>query len=219
MSTSAVHRSIVCVDVEGYGHHGRTNQDRVAVREAMYGALRRAFADSGAPLDSCYGEDRGDGAMILVPPDVPKERLAANLPHALVAPLVRHNCTTAPGARVRLRVALHAGEVLHDRHGVVGSSLNLAFRLLEADPLKAALRASPGVLAMIASDWFYDEVIRQTPVCAPGAYRPVLVAVKETRTRGWLRLPGAGPPVPDAGRQAHRPVRQLIGRAWPGSRR
>ncbi|OLT12514.1 hypothetical protein BJF79_22015 [Actinomadura sp. CNU-125] len=132
MSTSAVHRSIVCVDVEGYGHHSRTDWDRVAVREAMYGALDRAFTDSGAPLDSCYYEDRGDGAMILVPPDVPKGLLAANLTDALAAPLVRHNRASAPGARARLRVALHAGEILHDRHGVVGASLNLTFRLLEA---------------------------------------------------------------------------------------
>ncbi|WP_157433218.1 hypothetical protein [Actinomadura rifamycini] len=208
---TAVHRSIVCVDVEGYGHRSRTDWDRLAVRRGMYAALQRAFTESGVPWNSCYYEDRGDGAMILVPPGVPKERLAARLPDALATPLVRHNCTAVTGAHIRLRVALHAGEIRYDPHGVVGSSLNLAFRLLEADPVKSALRSSPGVLALIASDWFYDEVIRQTPVCAPAAYRAVLVAVKETRTRGWLRLAGA-----DAERPTHRPVRQLIERAWPG---
>ncbi|OLT12515.1 hypothetical protein BJF79_22020 [Actinomadura sp. CNU-125] len=74
------------------------------------------------------------------------------------------------------------------------------------------------MLALIASDWFYNEVIRQTPACAPGVYRPVPVAVKETRTRGWVRFPGAAPSGADADRLAHRPVRQLIGRAWPGPR-
>ncbi|GAA1782363.1 hypothetical protein [Actinomadura chokoriensis] len=41
--------------------------------------------------------------------------------------------------------AIRAGEVLHDGHGVAGCSVTTAFRLLEAPPLKDALRDSPGV--------------------------------------------------------------------------
>jgi len=45
-------------------------------------------------------------------------------------------------------MALHAGEVNYDEHGVTAASINLAFRLLDSDPLKAALAGSSGVLAV-----------------------------------------------------------------------
>ncbi|NKZ03912.1 tetratricopeptide repeat protein [Actinomadura latina] len=186
-SSPAVHRSILCVDVERFG--GRTNPEQIRTRAALYQALRDALAESGVPAESCYCEDRGDGAMILVGPDVPKERLAGPFPAALAALLQRHNGSAPPGTHLRIRVAVHAGEVLYDGHGVAGCSINTAFRLLEADSLKDALRGSPGVLALIASDWFYDEVVRQCPGCDAVSFRAVDVSVKETRTRAWVRLP------------------------------
>jgi tetratricopeptide (TPR) repeat protein len=70
---------------------------------------------------------------------------------------------------------------------VTAAAVNLAFRLLDAGALKAALASSPGVLAVIASSWFYEEVVRHSG--AAPAYRPVEVAVKETTTTGWICLP------------------------------
>ena len=84
-------------------------------------------------------------------------------------------------------MALHAGEVHYDQHGVTAVAVNLAFRLLDARPLKAALADSPGVLAVIVSSWFFEEVVRHSGT-APG-YRPAEVAVKETMTTGWICLP------------------------------
>ena len=84
-------------------------------------------------------------------------------------------------------MALHAGEVHFDEHGVTAAAVNLAFRLLDAGPLKAALASSSGVLAVIASSWFFEEVVRHSGAAA--AYRPVEVAVKETTTTGWICLP------------------------------
>ncbi|MCA1676642.1 MAG: ATP-binding protein, partial [Actinobacteria bacterium] len=63
------------------------------------------------------------------------------------------------------------------------------FRLLEADPLKSALAGSPGVLALVTSPWFFDEVVRHSPAAHPNAYRPVRVRVKETDAVGWVHLP------------------------------
>jgi hypothetical protein len=92
--------------------------------------------------------------------------------------------------QIRLRMALHAGEVYYDEHGVTGAAINLAFRLLDAYPLKAALAESPGVLAIIVSSWFFDEVVRQSDVANPASYRPIRVAVKETNTVAWISVPG-----------------------------
>jgi|SRR5271157_687576 len=195
----AVHRAIVGVDVEGFGDRRRTHLDQIAVRDGLYQALEWAFTRAGIDWEQCYHEDRGDGALILVPSEVPKTLLAQGVPAELAAAAADHNLACDQRARIRLRLAMHAGEIHHDRHGVTGTAINTAFRLLEAEPLKQALRGSPGTLAVIASRWFYEEVIRHAPACAPGSWRRVRVSVKETREDAWICLPDAPYlPVPDA---------------------
>jgi tetratricopeptide (TPR) repeat protein len=183
----AVHRTIVVVDVEGFGDQRRTNPHQVAVRDGLYCAMREAFGQARIPWDDCDYEDRGDGMFVLVPAEVPKGLLADSLPSALVAALHTYNSAHPGPERIRLRMALHAGEVCYDKHGVTAAAVNLAFRLLDAGALKAALANSPGVLGIIASSWFFDEVVRHSGAAA--GYRPVGVAVKETRTTGWICLP------------------------------
>jgi tetratricopeptide (TPR) repeat protein len=188
---SAVHHSIVLADVEGFGARRRTRADQGAIRHGLYQALALAFSRSRIGWDDCYREDRGDGVLILVPAQAPKAVLAAGVPGELAAAIRAHNRGHGPDARMRLRLALHAGEVLHDAHGVTGGAVNLAFRLLEAGPLKQALATSPGVLAVVCSAWFYEEVIRHAEGCAPATWRRVAVTVKETREDGWISLPDA----------------------------
>ena len=149
--------------------------------------MRDAFGRAGIPWDDCSIEDRGDGAFVLIPPEIPKALLVESLPSALVAALQAHNGAHPGPERIRLRMALHAGEVHYDEHGVTATAVTLAFRLLEAGALKAALARSPGVLAVIASSWFFEEVVRHSSNTA--GYRRVEVAVKETTTIGWICLP------------------------------
>jgi len=184
----AVHRSIVVVDVERFGDPARTNLDQLAVREALYRSLAQAFAESGIGWDSCVSADRGDGALILVPPEVPKTLLVTGLPGMLAAAVSRHNARCSEPERMRLRMALHAGEIYQDAHGVAGAAVNHGFRLAEAPELRSALAASPGVLAIIVSDWFFSEVVRHDPAAAPASYRRVQVTVKETAAAGWIRV-------------------------------
>jgi len=55
-------------------------------------------------------------------------------------------------------MVLHAGEVNYDEHGVTGKSVNLAFRLLDAPQPRAALARRAGLLAVIVSSWFFEDV-------------------------------------------------------------
>jgi hypothetical protein len=91
--------------------------------------------------------------------------------------------------RIRLRVALHAGEIYPDDHGFAGASINLTFRLIDSTPLRNALAGSPGVLAMVVSSWFFDEVVRHCAGAHSESYRQLPVDVKETSTTGWICLP------------------------------
>ena len=127
--------------------------------------------------------------LILVPAELPKGLLVESLPLALAAELHAHNAAHPGQERIRLRMALHAGEVNYDEHGVTAASVNLAFRLLDSIPLKEVLAESSGVLAVIVSSWFFEEVVRHSAVAAEAAYRAVPVTVKETTTIGWICLP------------------------------
>jgi hypothetical protein len=184
----AMHHTILGVDVEGYGSR-RANLDQLRVRDGLYSCLRVAFARSEIPWDACYYEDRGDGAVFLIPPQIPKEFLVSRFVQEFCAALRLHNDKDESGAGIRARLVVHAGEVHRDSYGVAGSAINFAFRLLEAVPLKQALANSSGVLAVIVSPWFFNEVIQHVPDSEPASYRQVWVSVKETETIAWIRRP------------------------------
>jgi hypothetical protein len=186
---SAVHRTIIVVDVEGFGDRRRTNAHQKTVRNGLYQVLIQAFERAGIRWHQCYHEDRGDGVFVLAPANQIKAPFVESLPLALVGALRAHNSSHVEPERIRLRMALHAGEITHDGHGVSGAAANFAFRLLEAPPLKSALAGSPGVLALIASSWFYEEVVRHSPASYPAGYGAVRVSVKETSTKAWICLP------------------------------
>jgi tetratricopeptide (TPR) repeat protein len=188
-SYPALHRAILGVDIERFADRRRTNPDQMAVRAGLYRCLRAAFARSGMAWESCYHEDRGDGALILVPPEIPKAVLVTRFLEELSTALRSHNDDHAAESRMRVRLVVHAGEVHQDGYGVAGTAVTVAFRLLETTALKQALANSPGPVALIASRWFFEEVIRHTPASDPATYRQVRVSVKETDELAWIRLP------------------------------
>jgi hypothetical protein len=182
----AVHRTIVVLDVEAFGDRQRTNLDQVVVRSGMYRAVRRAIRAAGIPSVCCEFEDRGDGVLILVSADVPKCLFVRLFPDALNRELRAHNSAHPHEQRIRLRMAIHAGEVNYDAHGVTANAVTMTFRLVDAALFKAELTHTSAVLAVITSQWFFDEVVRHSP--ARPACRPLHVAVKETLTTGWVSV-------------------------------
>src|ERR1700749_651066 len=87
--------------------------------------------------------------------------------------MARQNGFRAAATQLRLRVAMHAGEVTFDGHGVVGAAVDYTFRLVEAPPLKSALATSTGECALITSKCFFDEVVYQCPDERPELFRPI----------------------------------------------
>lgn len=187
----AVHRTIIVVDVEGFGSPNRTNPDKMIVRRGLYRALEMAFRKVDVPWEGCHRTDCGDGVFILVPAEVSKGIFVETLPFALLDALRKHNRGRREQECIRLRMALHAGEIHHDDHGVAGAAITLAFRLVNARPLRNALVESSSQLALITSRWFFDEVVRHSSIVDIASYRQVQVKVKETRTKGWIFVPGS----------------------------
>jgi hypothetical protein len=186
----AVHRAILIVDVENFGDPNRTNTHQLAIRDTVYKVLQQSFEKASITWAKCVTEDRGDGVLILIPPTVPKSLLVEKLPARLAEMLIQHNAGCPAQVRIRLRVALHAGEVHSDEHGHAGTSINRAFRLIEASASRTALRQSSGVVALVVSDWFYDEVVRHCPDAEPSYFRKVHVTVKESKMTAWIRILG-----------------------------
>lgn len=184
----AIHRTIVVVDLEKFGDPARSNADRLTLRAGMYKAVRSSLVASGIRWKDCATTDCGDGVLVLVPAHVPKVWLVTRLTRKLTDALRGHNGECESMTRLRLRVAVHAGEVTQDSYGVCGSAINYAFRLIDSPDLKSTLSASSQDIAFIVSEWFYDEVVRQDPHAAPATFRRVRVANKEVRTNAWMRL-------------------------------
>lgn len=185
----AVHRTIAIVDVARFGDRRRTNEHHQAVRDGLYSALRQALERIGVPWGRFDHEDRGDGIFLLLPSDIPKSIFVEDFPAELVAALHAHDVGRPEEERIRLRLALHAGEVVLDDHGATSAAVIQAFRLLDAPELKRTLSASDGVLAIVASAWFFEEVVRHNAASRPESYRQIRAQVKETDTPAWIRLP------------------------------
>jgi hypothetical protein len=190
---AALHRTIMAVDVAGYNNPSRTMAHLREVHEGLWRVLRTSFAETGIPWDSCFVENTGDGAMILLPPDIAKADLVAEFPGRMRDELRRHNHLHAPGAQVRLRLALHAGEVAEGSHGRISKAVSFTFRILDAPEAKAVQKEAEADLAVIASELLYQDVVREDPAAEPGSYRRIPVKVKagEAPAWAWLRLLGA----------------------------
>jgi hypothetical protein len=185
-----VHHTILIVEIDGFAAVDRTTMHRLTLRAGLYDVVQRALVSCGVSWVDCYRADLGDGVLVLVPASYPKAVFSELVPAALTAFLADHNRVHRLPERICLRAALHAGEVSSDAHGRTGAAIVHAFRLLHSEVLRDALASAGGDLAMIASAWFYDEIIRHSPVSRPERYRPVFVREKETAAQGWVRSLG-----------------------------
>ena len=186
--------ALFAVDIAGFTGPHRDDDIRLYLHEELYQVLHKAFDGSGIPWADCFCEDRGDGALIVVPPVVPCKGLIDPLPERLRNLIRRHNHVSRDAAGIQLRAAAHIGPVEYDGHGFVGTDINLLFRMLDARPLKAALAGSGAELGLIVSDYVYRNLVCRYPsLVSPDAFRSVRFQVKDMRAQAWTYLPGALP--------------------------
>ena len=186
-----LHRSILAVDIEGFGN--LTDLARLRAREAMYSVLATAMRHTGIGDSAYHFEDRGDGVLTLVDPAVPKNRLLVTLPQTLLTLLDDYNVGRA--ARLRLRVVIHAGEVVRDAKGYIGSALMLTARLLDSGEMRAAVQLVDADAVVAVTETIYRGVVESgAPGIDQSRYQLVTVEAKGTRIPMWIALPGGPPP-------------------------
>ncbi len=177
--------SVVLTDVVAFGASMRTDLDRLIIREALSRMTNAAM--QGMP--DAWSEDRGDGILTVIPPNVSTAEVLDQLLRELPRALSRHNTSQRSPARFQLRLAVNVGPVVSDTMGVSGEAIIVAARLVEAPDFKVALARSTANLGVIASPFVYETVIRhcQDPSYV-ASYSPVPVEVKESRTTAWMKL-------------------------------
>jgi hypothetical protein len=186
--------ALFAVDIAEFTRPDRDDDVRMFMREELYRILERAFDGSGTPWTSCFREDRGDGVLVVVPPDIAATGIIDPLPERLRSLIRRHNHVSSKAAHFQLRVAAHLGPIDHDGHGFVGADVDFLFRMLDARPLKHTLASTRADLAVIVSDYVYRNVVSRHPsLVSPAAFSSVRFQVKYTRARAWIYVPSAPP--------------------------
>ncbi|MFB4313370.1 cyclic nucleotide-binding domain-containing protein [Actinomadura sp. 21ATH] len=181
--------AVLFIDVAGFSTPARTDRDRLVIRKSVYALLEKAFERADIAWRDCHREDRGDGALIIVPPAVPAASIVDPLVGLLAAELARHNRGASERLRIRLRAALDIGPVTSDPYGVNGEVIIRAARLLDAPVFKQRLAAATAQLGFIVSEPVYDSVVRHASGHGdPGSYVRANVKVKEARLTAWTRM-------------------------------
>ncbi|MEW2298923.1 hypothetical protein AB0958_02890 [Streptomyces sp. NPDC006655] len=202
MEGEAAYGFIVNVDAQGSGLLSDT--EKPEMRRRLYDVTGTAFERAGIRPPRLYQEDRGDGILGVLTPDVPPVRVVGEWIEHLHQNLRETNQHLRKP--LRLRVGLHIGRVTADAHGRSGRAVDLACRLADCTVTKAILKAADGApLVVAASDRVHEDFILPGGRWVdPGHYRRHDVALKEGRTTAWFMVPGRSEP-PDPA-QDHPPA-------------
>lgn len=211
MRPKAQHYSILVVDIEGFGK--RANPVQMWLRDRLYALVESAFEEAGIDHHSTpQPSDRGDGFFWLLPGSIDKTDLTGRFVELLHHRLRDHARTSSEEGAMRLRVALHHGDVTRDAHGWVGEELNTACRLADIDPLRKALAGArrAGLALAVSGEWYRQVVRHGDPSVEHETFRSAPFDAKEIQgARAWIRVPGydAPPQVTDEAAEPSGPGR------------
>jgi hypothetical protein len=196
-------RSLLVVDVEDSS--SRRNLSQVSLRENLYEVLDSALTRSQIVLPKGHREDRGDGALLVLP-----QRVASvidvfdPLIDKIVEALRHHNAEIDAADWLRLRIGAHFGQVHRDENGWSSTDVTATFRITDADVVKNVFREAPRAHCVIT----VSEVLHQMVVqhgyrsVNPADYQRVEVSTRPADLVAWVRVPGyPHPPFTESARQ------------------
>jgi hypothetical protein len=181
------------LDVEGWS--GRPAVNAANIQDALRRMERRALAAAGIDEARVKRQARGDGAILALPGDVAKEVITAQFVEAFREAVVEHDADCDPQEQIRIRLSLHAGDVIEGDGEWAGQPVIAACRLVDSAVLRRVLAASvPSPLALIVSGDWYDAVVKEGHISGQG-YREVWVKEKTFASRAWIKVPGRSSPL------------------------
>ncbi|MEU6255186.1 hypothetical protein [Streptomyces sp. NPDC047043] len=187
--TDPVSRTILLLDIERFSD--RDDVEQAYLRRMLYDITDRALQAAGIDETLRLRADRGDSVMELIDASAPVTALLRSLLTEVPAQLRTVNRMASSSAQIRLRGVVATGHVAVDEYdGWVGSDLNHACRLLDAQVLRAALRERADDFALCVSDPLYAGVVRHDHTGIPKAeFHAVTVDSKNGPLKAWLHGP------------------------------
>jgi class 3 adenylate cyclase len=193
MSSGArsVYRSMVLADVEDYSGPHRSDAVRARLRATLRRLIATALAAAGVTDSQYAAQTTGDGLLVTVDPTIGKPRILGEVVNVLTCGLREQNRSSSPDQRLRVRLVVHAADLLIDSDGPLGDQVNLAFRLLSAKSLRCLHRHTAGPLLLCVSDIVYRQVIaQQHEGLDPTRFEAVWLEAKNGWEIGWVCAPG-----------------------------
>ncbi|MFE6494050.1 hypothetical protein [Streptomyces sp. NPDC057748] len=184
-----VNSTILLLDIEKYSE--RDDVEQAYLRRMLYDLTDRALLAAGIDETRRRRADRGDSVMELIDANCSVIALLRALLTEVPDQLRSQNRRASASARMRLRGVVASGYVAVDGlDGWVGSDLNHACRLLDAELLRTALRERPDDFALCVSDPVYRGVVRHSHTGVPAEeFRALTVDSKNGPLAAWLHGP------------------------------
>lgn len=158
MTAEPVHRTILVLDIVEFAHPQRTDPARLRLREELYELIHQTLIAAVVDPEHAPCVDLGDGVIVLLDPQLAATRVVEVVIGQLRTSLAALNRRAPGNERLRLRVALHRGEVVRDAHGFVGAALVEASRLSNAAALRQQLDDTAADLGLIVSDQVWKQL-------------------------------------------------------------
>jgi hypothetical protein len=185
------HRTILILDIEGYSAEDRDDSIRVGLRARLRELMTKVLVEAGIDDSRYTTQSTGDGLLVTIDPLIGKPRILGPLVDGLATSLREQNRATEPAERMRVRLVVHAADVLIDPDGPLGDQVNFAFRLLDAELLRVLLKHASGPLVVCVSDAVYRQVIAQRHEgLDPADFEGVWLESRNVRGLGWVHAPG-----------------------------
>lgn len=181
-----VNSTILLLDIEKFSH--RDDVEQAYLRRMLFDLTDRALLAAGIEMTLRRRADRGDSVMELIDSNASSTTLLRTLLSFVPAELRAINRRASSSAQMRLRGVVASGYVAVDGEGGwVGSDLNHACRLLDADVLRNALREEHGDFALCVSESVYQGVVRHNHPGVPAdEFHAVTVDSKNGPLPAWL---------------------------------
>jgi len=187
----ASRRLCVVADVERFS--GRGNLNLLAIQGILREVIEAAVGHAGIPWHAVETEDKGDGLLVQLPPDIDEPRVIPALVSGASLALQRANARAPLPQRIRLRVAITQGIRHIGPTGRVGDAVIAACRMVDCQELRTAFARHPDrALGIIVADDLYRDVIAHGyPGLDPAGFGRVSISIPEKRFTelAWTHVP------------------------------
>lgn len=192
-TASSRYYSWAVIDVESWSSRPAVSASRI--QEALRAIEAKGLQSLGLNWADVGRQATGDGAILALPGEIPKESITTDFVEALRIAVLDHDADCDDDEVIRLRLALNAGEALDGVGEWAGEPVITACRLVDTPVIRRVLAGSMGFpLALIVSAQWYDAVIREGYAPADG-YQEVWAAGKSYEGAAWVRVPGRKRPL------------------------